>query len=67
MLIGIVFLSISIFIYIKENYDIDNVGEERVFSKKKDIVEDGNYRYRILISIFSLVLGIFRILSSIIY
>ena len=67
MAIGIGFIFISGFIYIKENYNVVIVEEERVFNKKIKKVQDKNHRYRILISILSLILGIFSILSSIIY
>lgn len=66
MVIGICFISIGVFIYMEENYKIEIVDGERVFSKKTDIIKDRKYRYKILISVFSLLLGIFRILSVII-
>lgn len=64
---GIGFISIGVFIYIEENYDINNVNGERVISKKEDIIKDRIYRYKILTSVFAVLLGIFRIISSIIY
>lgn len=67
MLIGIGFLIISIFIYFKENYYIINQEEERIIEKKKNIKKDIRYRYKILISILSFVLGFFRLISLIIY
>lgn len=67
MFIGFGFITIGILIYINENYDINRINGERVFTRKKNIVKDRIYRYKILASAFSLILGIFRILSSIIY
>lgn len=67
MLIGVSFISIGIFIYIRENYDMNKIQGERVFSKKRNIIKDRKYRYKILTSIFSILVGVFRILSSIIY
>ncbi len=67
MIIGIGFISIGMFIYIEGNYDINNVNGERVISKKKDIIKDRIYRYKILTSVFAVLLGMFRIISSIIY
>lgn len=67
MIIGICFIFISGFIYIKEKYNIVVIEGERVFNKKTDIIKDGIYRYKVLISILSLILGIFSILNSIIY
>lgn len=67
MLMGIGFISLGIFIYLQDNYDINNVNGERVVSKKKNIIKDRVYRYKALTSIFSIILGIFRILNSIIY
>ncbi|MBU5426367.1 hypothetical protein KQI41_08055 [Tissierella pigra] len=67
MIIGIFFILISGFIYIKEKYNVVTIEGERVFNKKIDIIQDGRYRYSILISILSFILGIFSILSSIIY
>ncbi|WP_353096482.1 hypothetical protein [Tissierella praeacuta] len=67
MVVGICFISIGVFIYIVENYNIETLDGERVFSKKEDIIKDRKYRYKILTSVFSLLLGVFRILSRIIY
>lgn len=67
MLIGVCFISIGIFIYIRENYDINKIQGERVFSKKRNIIKDRKYRYKILTSILSILVGVFRLLSSIIY
>lgn len=67
MIVGIGFLAISVFIYIKENYNIDIIDGEKVFTKKEINKKDLRYRYKILVCIFSFLLGIFRILSSIIY
>ncbi|NLY85105.1 MAG: hypothetical protein GX077_01970 [Tissierellia bacterium] len=67
MLIGLCFIFISIFIYVFENYDLIIEDGLKVLSKKENIEKDRVYRYKILISILSLVLGIFRILSWIIY
>lgn len=67
MIVGIGFIAISIFIYIKENYDIDIVDGEKVFSKKDKSEKDTRYKYKLLVCVFSLLLGIFRIISSIIY
>lgn len=67
MLIGLCFIFISIFIYVFENYDLIIEDGLKVLSKKENIEKDRVYRYKILISILSLVLGIFGILSWIIY
>lgn len=55
------------FIYVKENYNMDIIEGEKVFSKKKDHNKDKMYIYKTLVCIFSFCLGILRILSSIIY
>lgn len=67
MIVGIGFFAISIFIYIKENYNIDIIDGEKVFTKKEINKKDIRYKYKILVCIFSFLLGFFRILSSIIY
>lgn len=67
MIIGISFVAISIFIYIKENYNIDIIEGEKEFTKKTDLNNDRNYKYKMLIAIFSLILGVFRFLNIIIY
>ncbi len=67
MIVGIGFIAISIFIYIKENYDVDIIDGEKEFTKKEDLKNDKNYKYKMLISIFSLILGFFRIINTIIY
>lgn len=63
---GIGFIVIGIFIYIKENYNIDIVEGEREFNRKVDIKKDKGYRYKMLVCIFSLLLGVFRIINTII-
>ena len=67
MVVGIGFIAIGIFIYIKENYNIEIVEGQKEFSKKIDIKKDKSYKYKILVGIFSLLLGIFRIINTIIY
>ncbi|MDR7857271.1 hypothetical protein [Tissierella sp.] len=67
MIIGIGFVAIGIFIYIRENYDIDIVDGEKVFNKKDKSKKDLKYKYNMLVCIFSLLLGIYRIINSIIY
>lgn len=58
---------IGIFIYLMENYDLILKDGLKVLSKKKNLKRDRLYRYKILISVLALVLGIFRMLSWIIY
>lgn len=67
MFVGVGFIIIGIFIYIKENYNIDIVEGEKEFNKKVDIKKDKVYRYKMLVCIFSLLLGVFRIINTIIY
>lgn len=67
LLVAIGFIAIGIFIYIKENYNIEIVEGEKEFNKKVDIKKDKNYKYKMLVCIFSLLLGIFRIINTIIY
>lgn len=67
MIVGIGFIVIGIFIYIKENYNMDIIEGEKVFSKKEGIEKDRTHRYKMLVCIFSLILGIFRIINTIIY
>lgn len=50
-----------------ENYDLILKDGLKVLSKKKNLKRDRLYRYKILISVLALVLGIFRMLSWIIY
>ena len=51
----------------KENYNIEIIEGEKEFNKKDNIKKDRNYKYKILVCIFSLLLGIFRIINTIIY
>jgi hypothetical protein len=67
VIIGICFIFTSGFIYIKEKHNIITIEGERVLDKKTNVAQNGRYRYGILTSILSLILGIFSILSSIIY
>lgn len=67
MIVGIGFFAIGIFIYIKENYDMYIIDGEKAFTKKGINKKNMIYKYKILICIFSFLLGFFRILSAIIY
>lgn len=67
MIVGICFIIIGIFIFANENYYLETIEGERVLKKKKDVHKCRIYRYKIMVSIFSIILGFFRILSWIIY
>lgn len=64
---GIVFIILGLLIIGKENLNMEEIDNERVFSIKKNLKKDNNYKYKNLIGLFSLVLGLFRILNKIIY
>ncbi len=63
MLVGIGFIVIGIFIYIRESFNIEIIEGEKSFNKKVDLMKDKDYRYKILVAIFSFVLGIFKIIN----
>ena len=67
MAVGIGFIVIGIFIYVRESYNMDIIDGEKVFSKKEDLKKDRAYRYKMLVAIFSVILGGSRILNAIIY
>ncbi len=67
MILGIVFIAIGILIYVKETYNIDVVEGERVFSKKDIDEKNFAYKYKILICVFSFLVGVYSIINSIIY
>ncbi len=64
---GIVFIILGLLIIGKENLKMEEIDNERVFSIKENLKKDNNYKYKNLIGLFSLVLGLFRILNKIIY
>ncbi len=67
MIVGITFIIVGMFIYANENYFIEVIDGERILKKKKETHQDRRYRYKIMVSIFSIILGFFRIISWIIY
>lgn len=67
LIVGITFIIVGIFIYANENYFIEVIDGERILKKKKEIYENTRYRYKIMVSIFSIILGVYRIISWIIY
>ncbi|NLK44127.1 MAG: hypothetical protein GX300_07030 [Tissierellia bacterium] len=67
MLIGLSFIILSVLIYGFENYDLIDEDGLRVLRKKDKLEKDKVYRYKILVAILALVLGVFRLLSWIIY
>lgn len=67
LIVGFSFIVIGLFIYGNENYYIKTIKGERIIKRKEKPSGNELYRYKIMISIFSLILGVFRIISSIIY
>ena len=65
MIPGIGFIVIGIFIYIRESFNIEIIEGEKIFNKKVDVKKEKAYRYKILVSVFSIVLGIFKIINDI--
>lgn len=67
LIVGISFIIIGIFIYGNEIYSIKTIKGERVIERKERPIKNQMYRYKMMVSILSFVLGTFRIISSIIY
>lgn len=65
MIPGIGFIVIGIFIYIRESFNIEIIEGEKIFNKKVDVKKEKAYRYKILVSVFSIVLGVFKIINDI--
>lgn len=61
------FIIIGILILGNEIYILEDLNGERILRKREEITKDRGFRYKIMTGIFSLILGIFRILGSIIY
>lgn len=67
MALGIGFIAIGIFIYMKENYNMDIIDGEKEFKKKTKVEKDRVYKYKMLICIFTIILGLYRMINLIIY
>lgn len=67
MIPGVGFIVIGIFIYIKESFDIEIIEGEKTFNRKNDVIKDKTYRYKMLVCVFSILLGVFKIINDLIY
>lgn len=67
MIVGISFFAIGIFIFIKENYNIEIIDGEKKFSKKTDGEKDRRYRWKMIVCVFTFLLGLYRFVNTIIY
>lgn len=65
MIPGIGFIVIGIFIYIRESFNIEIIEGEKKFNKRKDVIKDKGNIYKVLVCIFSILLGIFKIIDAI--
>lgn len=64
---GLAFVLLGGFIIFEEMYSVSKVDGEIVFLRKRKVEKNRLYRYKMLVSIFSILLGIFRIINYFLY
>jgi hypothetical protein len=64
---GLAFVLLGGLIIFEEMYSVSKVDGEIVFLRKEKIERNRFYRYKMLVSIFSILLGIFRIINYFLY
>jgi len=67
LVIAIFFLIIGIYFILSEIYTLKRVGNELVVVPKKIEKNTGFYKYKILMGILSIILGVFSIINNIVY
>lgn len=67
LVIGILFLVFGLYFILSEIYTVKRINDELVFSRKKVDINTGFFKYKILMGIFSTVLGVFSIINIIVY
>ena len=67
LVIGVLFLMLGFLVILNQKYTIKKVGNERNIEEKTFDRQSSLNKYKILLSIFSIILGIFCIINYIIY
>lgn len=64
---GIVFILLGIYVIISDKYNIEVKENGREIVKSKEFEKDRLYRYKVVVGIFTIILGIFSLLNYILY
>lgn len=64
---GILFVILGIYVISSEKYNIVKNENGIQIIKNEDFIKDRFYRYKVIIGIFTLILGVFSILNYILY
>ncbi|MCB5559003.1 hypothetical protein FYJ27_04915 [Anaerosalibacter bizertensis] len=64
---GIIFILLGIYVIISDKYNLKSNESGREIVKNEDIKKDRFYKYKFVIGIFSVVLGVFSVLNYILY
>ncbi|SDW46301.1 hypothetical protein SAMN05660923_00783 [Tepidimicrobium xylanilyticum] len=67
LLIGILFLTLGLYLILSERYRIAKVGNQRHIVQRTLNKNSNFFKYKMLLGVFSIVLGMFSILNYIIY
>lgn len=67
LIVGILFILLGTFTIFGVKYEIKFVEDRREIIRKENVESNIFYRYKIVIGIFAIVLGIFSILNYIIF
>ncbi|MBW4829339.1 MAG: hypothetical protein KZY61_10335 [Clostridiaceae bacterium] len=64
---GIIFILLGIYVIISDKYNLKSNESGREIVKNEGIKKDRLYKYKLIIGIFSVVLGVFSVLNYILY
>lgn len=67
MILAILFLGISLYIFYKEIFEVEEKNGYKCVYVKGNIEKNEYFRYRISLGLFSLILSIFSFLNVLIY
>lgn len=64
---GILFVILGIYVISSEKYNIVKNENGIQIIKNEDFIKDRFYRYKVIIGVFTIILGVFSILNYILY
>lgn len=64
---GIIFIILGIYVTISDKYKLKTNETEKEIIKNEDFEKDRLYKYKVVVGIFAIVIGVFSVLNYILY
>ncbi|MCR2045075.1 hypothetical protein [Anaerosalibacter massiliensis] len=64
---GIIFIILGIYVTISDKYKLKTNETEKEIIKNEDFEKDRLYKYKVIVGIFAIVIGVFSVLNYILY